>query len=87
MAPPIGSGLPRSTLVLPSYVTEAYPYPSLHAHIRRVVELYGPHRVFWGTDLTRLRGSYRQAVTLFTEQLDFFSDIDKTWMIGRGIAE
>jgi L-fuconolactonase len=72
---------------LPSYVTEAYPYPSLHAHIRRVVELYGPHRVFWGTDLTRLRGSYRQAVTLFTEELDFFSDIDKTWMIGRGIAE
>ena len=29
-------------------VTEAYPYPSLHAHIRRVVEVYGPHRVFWG---------------------------------------
>jgi hypothetical protein len=23
---------------------------------------------------------------LFTEELDFFSDIDKTWMIGCGIA-
>jgi len=60
---------------------------SLHAPIRRVVEAYGPHRVFWGTDLTRLRGSYRQAVTLFTEELDFLSDIDKTWIMGRGIAE
>ena len=40
-----------------------------------------------GTDLTRLRGSYRQAVTLFTEELDFLSDIDKTWIMGRGIAE
>ena len=35
----------------------------------------------------RLRGSYRQAVTLFTEELDFLSDIDKTWIMGRGIAE
>jgi L-fuconolactonase len=72
---------------LPSYVTEAYPYPSLHAHIRRVVEAYGPHRVFWGTDLPRLRGSYRQAVTFFTGELDFLSDIDTTWIMGRGIAE
>jgi L-fuconolactonase len=48
---------------------------------------YGPHRVFWGIDLTRLRGSYRQAVTLFTEELDFLSDIDTTWIMGRGIAE
>jgi L-fuconolactonase len=72
---------------LPSYVTDAYPYPSLHAHIRRVVEAYGPHWVFGGTDLPRLRGSYRQAVPLFTEELDFLSDIDKTWMMDRGIAE
>jgi predicted TIM-barrel fold metal-dependent hydrolase len=63
---------------LPSYVTDAYPYPSLYAHIHRVVEAYGPHRVFRGTDLTRLHGSYRQAVTLFTEELDFLSDINTT---------
>jgi predicted TIM-barrel fold metal-dependent hydrolase len=37
---------------LPSYVTEAYPYPSRHAHIRRVVEAYGPHR------LTLVHGSF-----------------------------
>ena len=72
---------------LPSYVTDAYPSPSLHTHIRHVVEAYGPHRVFWGTDLTRLRGFYRQAVTLFTEELDYLSDIDTTWIMGRGLAE
>jgi len=32
-------------------------------------------------------GSYRQAVTLFTEEPDFLSDINKTWIMGRGIAE
>jgi len=42
--------------------------------------------VFWGTDLTQLHGSYRQAVTLFTEELDFLTDIDQTWIMGRGIA-
>jgi hypothetical protein len=30
---------------------------------------------------------YRQIVTLFTEALDCLSDIDKTWIMGRGIAE
>jgi hypothetical protein len=44
-------------------------------------------RVFWGTDLSRLRGTYRQAVTLFTEELDFLSTTDEEWIMGRGIAE
>jgi len=37
-------------------------------------------------ELTQLRSSYRQAATLFTEERDFLSDIDTTWMMGRGIA-
>jgi L-fuconolactonase len=72
---------------LPYYVTEAYPFPSLHPHIRRVVETFGPQSVFWGTDLTRLPCPYRQAVTLFTESLDFLSAADKEGIMGRGLAE
>jgi predicted TIM-barrel fold metal-dependent hydrolase len=72
---------------LPSYVSEPYPFKSLHPHIRRVVDAYGPRRVFWGTDLSRLACAYRQAVTFFTEELDFLSDDDKEWIMGRGIAE
>jgi L-fuconolactonase len=72
---------------LPSYFTEAYPHLRLHTHIRRVVEAYGPQRVFRGTDLARLRGSYCQVVTCRTEEMDFLSDIDTTWIIDRGIAE
>jgi hypothetical protein len=44
-------------------------------------------RVFWGIDLTRLPCPYRQAVTLFAEELDFLSDADRDWVTGRGIAE
>ena len=71
---------------LPCYVDEPYPYPALHPHIRRVVETFGPERVFWGTDLSQLPCSYRQAVTLFTEELSFLTTADKEWIMGRGIA-
>jgi predicted TIM-barrel fold metal-dependent hydrolase len=71
---------------LPCYVDEPYPFPTLHPQIRRVVEAFGPERVFWGTDLSQLPCPYRQAVTLFTEELDFLSTWDKEWIMGRAIA-
>jgi predicted TIM-barrel fold metal-dependent hydrolase len=72
---------------LPCYVDQAYPYPALHPQIRRVVESFGPERVFWGTDLSQLPCSYREAVTLFIEELDFLSAEDKEWIMGRALAE
>ena len=71
---------------LPCYVAEPYPFPSLHPLIRRVVEAFGPQRCFWGTDLSHLPCPYKQVVTLFTEELDFLSEADKEWIMGRGIA-
>jgi len=71
---------------LPCYVDEPYPFPTLHPQIRRVVDCFGPQRVFWGTDLSQLTCTYRQAVTLFTKELDFLSDADKEWIMGRGLA-
>jgi predicted TIM-barrel fold metal-dependent hydrolase len=72
---------------LPCYVAEAYPYPTLHSQIRRVVEAFGPQRLFWGTDLSQLPCSYRQAVTLFTEELNFLTTQEKDWIMGRALAQ
>jgi predicted TIM-barrel fold metal-dependent hydrolase len=72
---------------LPCYVAEAYPFPTLHPLIRRVVGAFGPRRVFWGTDFSHLPCPYAQAVTLFTEELDFLSGDDREWVMGRGIAK
>ena len=72
---------------LPCYVEEPYPFPTLHPLIRRVVEAFEPRRCFWGTDLSHLTSSYKQCLTLFTEELHFLSDNDKEWILGRGIAE
>jgi predicted TIM-barrel fold metal-dependent hydrolase len=71
---------------LPSNVSDAYPFRSLHPRIKRVVEAFGPSRVFWGSDLTRLPCTYDEARRLFTDELDFVSTEDREWMMGRGIA-
>lgn len=72
---------------LPCYSSEPYPYRGLHPHIRRVFDAFGPRRMFWGTDLTRLPCTYRQAITLFTEELPWLSARDQEWVMGRGIGE
>jgi predicted TIM-barrel fold metal-dependent hydrolase len=72
---------------LPCYVEEPYPFPTLHLLIRRVIDAFGPQRCFWGTDLSHLTSTYKQCLTLFTEELRFLSDNDKEWILGRGIAE
>ncbi len=72
---------------IPAIATDAYPYRALHPYLRAVFDAFGARRVFWGTDLTRLPCSYRQALTLFTEELPWLSESDKEWTMGRGVCE
>jgi L-fuconolactonase len=74
---------------VPLYSSEPYPYRNLHDPLRRLIGAFGPRRSFWGTDITRIwsRCSYRECVTLFTEELDFLSADDLDWVMGRGIME
>ncbi len=72
---------------LPCHSALPYPFRDLHPHIRRVYDSFGPERMFWGTDWTRLPCPWREAVTLFTEELPWLTDDDKRWIMGRGICE
>jgi predicted TIM-barrel fold metal-dependent hydrolase len=72
---------------LPSYTSEAYPSPGLQPYLRRVYDAFGPRRMFWGTDFSRLSCTYRQAVTMFTEEIPWLSEDDKEWIMGRGLCE
>jgi hypothetical protein len=58
----------------------------MHPHLRHVVDTFGPERVFWGTDLTRLQCSYREAVTLFTEEMGL-SEAEKELVMGKGVCD
>jgi L-fuconolactonase len=72
---------------LPCYSSEAYPFPGLHKHLRRVHEAFGARRMLWGTDYSRLPGPYGDAVRLFTEALGFLTDYDRLWIMGRAAAD
>jgi predicted TIM-barrel fold metal-dependent hydrolase len=71
----------------PAYSFEPYPYRDMAPFIRRCFDAFGPRRSFWGTDMTNSFGkaTYRQRVTHFTETLDFLSEDDKDWIMGRAI--
>jgi predicted TIM-barrel fold metal-dependent hydrolase len=71
--------------------SEDYPYRNIHPHLKRLIEAFGPRRCFWGTDLSamlsRTKCTYRQAVTMFTEEMNFLSKEDLEYVMGRGLAE
>ena len=72
---------------LPFFATDGYPYRRMHPFLRRAYDAFGPKRMFWGTDLSRLPCSYRQAITMFTEEIAWFTSEDKEWIMGRGLCE
>jgi predicted TIM-barrel fold metal-dependent hydrolase len=72
---------------LPSCTSDSYPYRALHPIIRRIYDAFGPRRIFWGTDLTRMPCTYRQSITMITEEIPWLSTDDKEWIMGRGLCE
>jgi L-fuconolactonase len=72
---------------LPNFSSEPYPHRNIHQHIRRVYDTYGARRMFWGSDFSRLSGTYRQCVTMFTEELPWLTRDDLEWIMGRGVRE
>ena len=73
----------------PTYSLEAYPFADMKPHLKRVFEAFGPQRCYWGTDITHsfAKATYRQRITHFTETLDFLSEEDKDWVMGRAIEQ
>jgi predicted TIM-barrel fold metal-dependent hydrolase len=71
----------------PGYSSRAYPYGNIHDGLHRIFDAYGPERFFWGTDITRMPCSYRQCVTMFTEELPWLRGADLELVMGKGVAK
>jgi predicted TIM-barrel fold metal-dependent hydrolase len=71
----------------PSYSAQAYPFRDIHDKLKRIFDAFGPARMFWGTDITRMPCPYRQCVTLFTEELPWLKGGDAELVMGRGVCE
>ena len=72
---------------LPCYTNAAYPFRSVHGYVRRVYDAFGPQRMFWGSDMSRLpaTATYRQSVTMFTEEMPWLSADELEWIMGRSL--
>ena len=71
----------------PCFSNEAYPFGDLEPFIKRIFDAYGPKRMLWGSDLTRLTCTYRECLDHFRIALDFLSGEDKDWILGKALAE
>ena len=71
----------------PCFSNESYPFRDLNPYLKRIYDVYGPRRMLWGSDLSRLRGTYKQCLDQFRYDLDFLSAEDKEWILGRALAD
>jgi L-fuconolactonase len=72
---------------VPSLSAEIYPFRDVHEPMRRLFDAYGPKRMFWGTDLTRMPCSYCECIDLFTKEMPWLKGDDLEGVMGRGVCE
>ena len=70
----------------PGYSGESYPFPIMQTYVRQIFDAFGPSRTFWGTDITKMPCSWRECVTMFTEELPWLSEDDKRLIMGDAVC-
>ena len=71
----------------PGNSSHAYPYKNIHKYTQQIVEAFGPQRSFWGTDITRMPCSWKQCVTMFTEEMPWLKGRDLELVMGRAVCD
>jgi L-fuconolactonase len=72
---------------IPHWSSESYPFADMHGHLQRLFDAFGPKRMFWGTDLTRMPCTYYECIHLFTDHLPWLRGDALKWVMGRGVCE
>ena len=70
----------------PGYSAEPYPYPIMQIYLRQIFDAFGPERMFWGTDITKMPCSWGQCVTMFTEELPWLKGRDLDLVMGEALC-
>lgn len=70
----------------PGYSSEAYPFPAMHTYLQQIYDAFGPNRMFWGTDITKMPCSWQQCVAMFTEELPWLNEADKKLVMGDALC-
>ena len=70
----------------PDYASDAYPFKSMHETVRRLYDAFGPERLFWGSDITRLKCTWRECKTMFTDEMPWLSAADLMLIMGESFC-
>ena len=70
----------------PGYSAQPYPFPIMQTYLRQIHDAFGPQRMFWGTDITKMPCSWKECVTMFTEAAPWLSEADKPLVMGEAIC-
>jgi predicted TIM-barrel fold metal-dependent hydrolase len=71
---------------VPAYSTQPYPFENLKPFLERIYNAFGPKRMMWGSDYTKLACSYEECVNHFRLTLDFMDEEGKAWVLGKTAA-
>ena len=71
----------------PGYSTEAFPFSNMHRYLRQIYDAFGPNRMFWGTDISKMPCSWQQCVKMFTEALPWLDEQDKRLIMGQALCK
>ncbi len=70
----------------PGYSSESYPFRGMHTYLRQIYDAFGPQRMFWGTDISKMPCSWAKCVSMFTEELPWLSQDDKRLIMGDALC-
>ena len=70
----------------PGYSGQAYPYPIMQRYLEQIYDAFGPHRTFWGTDITKMPCSWKDCITMFTEEARWLDENDRALVMGDAIC-
>lgn len=79
-------GIAVKASCLPAASAAPYPFRDLDQPLRRVFDAFGPDRVFWGSDLTRLPCAYRTCVD-HAAHLPFLTQTDRERLLGTALLD
>jgi L-fuconolactonase len=65
---------------------DPYPFRSLDGILRQVIDSFGPARVLWASDLSRLRHPYRQCVSHLRDETPWLTARDRELILGENIC-
>lgn len=70
---------------LPAYSMNPFPFTDMHQSVCKVIEAFGAERVFWGSDLSRLKCSYSEVLTLMSDVIPCLSARQRSLIMGESL--